>query len=143
MVEYAPALMGRQLDSYSSKRLQETLEQSGVKVILQAGVTSIEGTEVVTGVTLNDGTSFPCDHVVYSIGIVPNTALVDGSEIEVRSGIIVDEHLQTSAPNIYAAGDVAEFGGLVEGLWGGAMEQGRIAGSNMAEARVYTAERFR
>ncbi|MFC6650966.1 FAD-dependent oxidoreductase [Paenibacillus rhizoplanae] len=133
VVEAAPSLMGRQLDSYSSNRLKETLEQSGVKVMLQAGVSSIKGTDSVTGVTLKDGSSFPCDHVVYSIGIVPNTDLVNGSNIEVGQGIIVNEHLQTSDPNIYAAGDVAEYGGLVEGLWGGAIEQGKIAGSNMAD----------
>lgn len=136
VVEYAPALMGRQLDPHSSKRLQETLEQAGVKVIVQAGVASIEGTDCVTGVTLNNGASFPCDHVVYSIGIVPNTALAKASAIEVKNGIVVNEYLQTSDPNIYAAGDVAEFGGLVEGLWGGAMEQGKIAGSNMADERA-------
>ncbi|WP_238655011.1 NAD(P)/FAD-dependent oxidoreductase [Paenibacillus piscarius] len=136
VIEAAPSLMGRQLDPHSSKQLQETLKQAGVKVMTQAGVVSIEGTEVVTGVTLNNGVSFPCDHVVYSIGIVPNTALVQDTPLEVRNGIVVNEYLQTSDPNIYAAGDVAEMNGHVEGLWGGAMEQGKIAGCNMAEERT-------
>lgn len=136
VIEAAPSLMNRQLDPHSSKLLQETLEQAGVKVMVQAGVASVEGTEVVTGITLNDGTSFPCDHVVYSIGIVPNTALVQDTPLEVRNGIVVNEYMQTSDPNIYAAGDVAEMNGHVEGLWGGAMEQGKIAGSNMAEERA-------
>ncbi|AIQ41601.1 FAD-dependent oxidoreductase [Paenibacillus sp. FSL R5-0912] len=134
VIEAAPSLMGRQLDGHSSSLLRETLKQSGVKVILQAGVTSITGTDYVTGITLDDGSNLPCDHVVYSIGIVPNTALVSGSAIQVRNGIIVNEQLQTSDPNIFAAGDVAEINGHVEGLWGGAIEQGRIAGSNMADS---------
>ncbi|MEK5028431.1 NAD(P)/FAD-dependent oxidoreductase [Paenibacillus sp. FSL M7-1046] len=132
VIEAFHRLMGRQLDEKSSQLLKDTLERSGVKVILQSGVASITGTEFVTGITLDDQSHFSCDHVVYSIGIVPNTALVNGSNILVRQGILVNEQMQTSDPHVYAAGDVAEINGHVEGLWGGAIEQGRIAGNNMA-----------
>ncbi|MEK4104454.1 FAD-dependent oxidoreductase [Paenibacillus sp. FSL R10-2791] len=131
VIEAFHRLMGRQLDEKSSQLLKENLEQAGVKVILQADVASITGTEFVTGITLDDQSHFSCDHVVYSIGIVPNTELVSGSNIQVRQGIIVNEQMQTNDPHVYAAGDVAEVNGHVEGLWGGAIEQGRIAGSNM------------
>jgi nitrite reductase (NADH) large subunit len=132
VIEAFHRLMARQLDEKSSQLLKDTLERSGVKVILQSGVASIRGTEFVTGITLDDQSHFSCDHVVYSIGIVPNTALVNGSNILVRQGILVNEQMQTSDPHVYAAGDVAEINGHVEGLWGGAIEQGRIAGNNMA-----------
>lgn len=132
MIEAFHRLMGRQLDEKSSQLLKDTLERSGVKVILQSGVASITGTEFVTGITLDDQSHFSCDHVVYSIGIVPNTALVNGSNILVRQGILVNDQMQTNDPHVYAAGDVAEINGHVEGLWGGAIEQGRIAGNNMA-----------
>ncbi|UQZ36685.1 NAD(P)/FAD-dependent oxidoreductase [Paenibacillus sp. PK3_47] len=132
VVEAAPRLMARQLDEASSQQLRVVLEQSGVQVRTHAGVDSITGTEAVSGVILDDQTSIPCEHVVYSIGIVPNTALVKETGIQTRAGVIVNSHLETSAPNIYAAGDLAELDGLVEGLWGGAMEQGKIAGGNMA-----------
>ncbi|WP_379152248.1 NAD(P)/FAD-dependent oxidoreductase [Paenibacillus sp. sgz5001063] len=132
VIEAAPRLMARQLDETSSKMLKETLEQAGVKVILHTGVTSITGVESVTGVTLDDNSVISCDHVVYSIGIVPNTTLVKDTPIDTRSGIVVNAHMETSAPHVYAAGDIAEMNGHVEGLWGGAMEQGRIAGNNMA-----------
>lgn len=131
VIEAFHRLMGRQLDEKSSQLLKENLEQAGVKVILQADVASITGTEYVTGITLHDQSHFSCDHVVYSIGIVPNTELVSGSSIQVQQGIIVNEQMQTNDPHVYAAGDVAEVNGHVEGLWGGAIEQGRIAGSNM------------
>lgn len=131
VIEASHRLMGRQLDKKSSQLLKDRLEQAGVKVILQAGVASITGTEFVTGITLDDQTHFSCEHVVYSIGIVPKTELLSGSNIQVRQGIIVNEYMQTNDPHVYAAGDVAEISGHVEGLWGGAMEQGRIAGSNM------------
>ncbi|MNC12142.1 Nitrite reductase [NAD(P)H] [compost metagenome] len=132
IVEAAPRLMARQLDEASSEQLRLTLEQAGVQVKLHSGVTSINGTDVVSGVTLDDHMAIPCEHVVYSIGIVPNTALVKETGIRTRSGVVVNTHLETSAPHIYAAGDLAELDGQVEGLWGGAIEQGKIAGGNMA-----------
>ncbi|AIQ69042.1 NAD(P)/FAD-dependent oxidoreductase [Paenibacillus graminis] len=132
VVEAAPRLMIRQLDETSSQMLKQTLEQSGVKVILHTGVTSITGEESVTGVALDDESAIACDHVVYSIGIVPDTTLVKDTPVDTRSGIIVNPNMETSAPHVYAAGDIAEMNGQVEGLWGGAMEQGRIAGNNMA-----------
>ncbi|MNB72922.1 Nitrite reductase [NAD(P)H] [compost metagenome] len=134
IVEAAPRLMARQLDEASSERLRQILEQAGVEVKLHAGVTAINGDVAVSGVTLDDGAEVPCEHVVYSIGIVPNTELVQETGIHVRSGVLVNRHLETSAPHIYAAGDIAELDGLVEGLWGGAIEQGKVAGMNMAAA---------
>lgn len=134
IVEAAPRLMARQLDEASSEQLRVTLEQSGVQVRVHTGVSSITGKETVSGVTLDDQTTIPCEHVVYSIGIVPNTALVKETGITTRSGVVVNSHLETNAPNIYAAGDLAELDGQVEGLWGGAMEQGKVAGGNMATA---------
>lgn len=134
IIEAAPRLMVRQLDEASSEQLRLLLEQSGVQVKLHAGVTSITGTDAVSGVVLDDLAIIPCEHVVYSIGIVPNTALIQQTGIHTRSGVIVNAHLETSAPNIYAAGDLAELDGQVEGLWGGAIEQGKIAGGNMATA---------
>lgn len=134
VIEASQRLMSRQLDEKSSDMLKGILERCGVRVILQAGLASITGEGAVTGVTLEDRLHLPCDHVVYSIGIVPDTSLLQDTDLQVRTGIIVNERMETSDPHIYAAGDVAEFGGHVEGLWGSAIEQGRIAGSNMANS---------
>ncbi|WP_379134160.1 NAD(P)/FAD-dependent oxidoreductase [Paenibacillus sp. sgz500958] len=132
VIEAAPRLMARQLDEASSHMMHQNLESAGVEVVLHSGVTSISGEETVTGITLDNGNTITCDHVVYSIGIVPNTALVQETDVETRSGVVVNTHMETSTPNVYAAGDIAEIDGHVEGLWGGAIEQGRIAGNNMA-----------
>ncbi|GIP23209.1 NAD(P)/FAD-dependent oxidoreductase [Paenibacillus sp. J22TS3] len=138
VIEASQRLMARQLDERSSDHLREVMERNGVKVILQAGVALIDGVESVTGIMLDNQTYLPCDHVVYSIGIVPNTSLAAETGIQVGKGITVNNKMETSAPHIYAAGDVAEFDGRVEGLWAGAIEQGRIAGSNMAaEGTIY------
>ncbi|BCG58644.1 NAD(P)/FAD-dependent oxidoreductase [Paenibacillus sp. URB8-2] len=139
VIEAGPRLMGRQLDRHSSELLRSQLERSGVTVRLHSGVAAIEGTESAQGIRLDDGSRIPCDHVVYSIGILPNTSIVNDTAIQVRSGIVVNDRLETSVPGIFAAGDAAELDGHVEGLWGGALEQGRTAGSNMAaeDAEVY------
>jgi nitrite reductase (NADH) large subunit len=134
VIEAFPRLMGRQLDQRASRLVQDKLEQAGVQVTLNAAVAAISGTEQVEGVVLTNGTTIPCEHVVYSIGIVPNTELIRNTDIEIRNGVIVNERMETSTPNVYAAGDLAEFNGCVEGLWGGAIEQGKIAGTNMAES---------
>ncbi|MFD1773681.1 NAD(P)/FAD-dependent oxidoreductase [Paenibacillus rhizophilus] len=132
VIEASPRLMARQLDRHSSERLRLELESSGVTVRLHSGVAAIEGTGSVQGIRLEDGSQVPCDHVVYSIGIQPNTSIVKDTDLEVRNGIVVNDRLETSIAGIYAAGDVAELNGHVEGLWGGALEQGRTAGFNMA-----------
>ncbi len=136
IVEAAPRLMGRQLDEQASTILLHKILESGANVRLGQGVKCIKGNDCVHGVELEDGSMLPCEHVVYSIGIVPNTALAGQAGIGVQGGILVNENMQTSDPSVYAAGDAAEFQGRVEGLWGGAMEQGRIAGINMTGSSI-------
>ena len=70
--------------------------------------------------------------VIVSAGVRPNLELAGMLGLEKDKGIIVNEHLQTSGPEIYAAGDVIEFNGRTYGIWPAAMEQGKIAGINIA-----------
>lgn len=136
IVETAPHLMGKQLDDQASRLLKQKIIGFGANVRLGQGVKRIVGTDCVQGVELEDGSFLPCEHVVYSIGIVPNTSLASQVGIQVQTGIIVNENMQTSDSYVYAAGDVAEFQGKVEGLWGGAIEQGKIAGANMTGNQI-------
>lgn len=132
IVEQAPRLMMRQLDEEASAILAKQITSYGNQVVTGQAVDSIVGSQCVEGVRLGDGTVLPCDHIVYSIGIIPNTELAKQSGIKVNRGIIVNEHMQTSDEHIYAAGDAAEFMGKVDGLWNTAMEQGKVAGTHMA-----------
>lgn len=136
IVEATPRLMGRQLDAQASELLKRRVTSYGANVELGRGVKQIIGTDCVQGVELENGLFLPCEHVVYSIGIIPNVTLAQHAGILVQTGIIVNENMQTSAAHIYAAGDAAEFQGKVEGLWGSAIEQGKIAGANMANNTV-------
>lgn len=138
IVEASPRLMARQLDERAAAIFTEKIAEQGTEIRLGQGVRSIAGINGVEGVELEDGSFLPCEHVVYSIGVIPNAELARQSGLEVGAGIVVNEHMQTSAEHIYAAGDVAEFHGRAEGLWNSAMEQGKIAGANMAgHAAVY------
>ncbi|MEJ2025712.1 MAG: FAD-dependent oxidoreductase, partial [Deltaproteobacteria bacterium] len=86
----------------------------------------------VEGVMLEGGERLPAEMVIISAGVRPNMELAQPLGLEQDKGIKVDEHLLTNQPDIYAAGDVAEFRGMPYGIWSAASEQGKIAGTNMA-----------
>lgn len=141
IVEVAPLLMRRQLDTKSSLLLKRKIEKEGVKVYLNTSIDSILGKESVTGIKMNDNSQINCDSIVYSIGVTPNTKLVHDTAIKLNRGIVVDEKMRTNIDSVYAAGDVAEVNNEIEGLWGTALEQGRVAGSNMvSKTAIYKKE---
>ncbi|WP_088346183.1 NAD(P)/FAD-dependent oxidoreductase [Bacillus cereus] len=141
IVEVAPLLMRRQLDTKSSLLLKRKIEKEGVKVYLNTSIDSILGKESVTGIKMNDNSQINCDSIVYSIGVTPNTKLVHDTAIKLNRGIVVDEEMKTNIDSVYAAGDVAEVNNEIEGLWGTALEQGRVAGSNMvSKTAIYKKE---
>jgi len=84
----------------------------------------------VHAVQLEDGRELPADLVVISAGVTPNLELAHQAGVAVNRGIIVDEHMCTSDPQIYAAGDNAEFHGRLYGLWIPSKKEGAIAGHN-------------
>jgi 3-phenylpropionate/trans-cinnamate dioxygenase ferredoxin reductase subunit len=79
----------------------------GVKLLLGTGVAAFEGDGAVQRVQTSDGRAIDCDLVVVGVGVVPRTRLAEEAGLAVENGIVVDEHLQTSAAGVYAAGDVA------------------------------------
>lgn len=142
IVEVAPLLMRRQLDTKSSLLLKRKIEKEGVKVYLNTSIDSILGKESVTGIKMNDNSQINCDSIVYSIGVTPNTKLVHDTAIKLNRGIVVDEKMRTNIDSVYAAGDVAEVNNEIEGLWGTALEQGRVAGSNMVSKTAIYKKKF-
>ena len=136
IIEAGSRLMPRQLDAQSSAMLMNKAVEFGAEVRLGQGVKSIIGTSRADGIKLEDGSTLACEHVVYSIGVIPNIALAREAGLEVGTGIIVNDQMQTNNIHIYAAGDCAEFQGKVDGLWGCAIEQGKVAGANMANQKA-------
>jgi len=137
IVEMLPHILSRMLDPDVSDKITEILEEHGIKLVLNDSVKSVNGKKKVTGVTLSKN-KFSCDMVVLAIGVTPNIEIIQNSGIKVNHGIIVDSKMQTNKKNIYAAGDIAEVWEQIEGkqgsfaIWPNSIEQGRIAGLNMA-----------
>ena len=105
----------------------------GVSIIKSAKIAELKGDSTVNGVVLGGGQSIPCELVVAGIGVAPVTEVASVSGIEVNDGIVVNEYLETSQPDIYAAGDVANYQDLLFGKrrrvehWDNAVAQGQHA----------------
>jgi NADPH-dependent 2,4-dienoyl-CoA reductase/sulfur reductase-like enzyme len=103
------------------------------------GVEEIEGTSKVETVRLADGTRIEADLVVVGVGVVPNVAWLTGSGLRLGNGVECDETLQTNAPGVYAAGDIASWPNPAYGTrmrlehWTIAAEQGGVAGRHAAD----------
>jgi nitrite reductase (NADH) large subunit len=132
VVEFFPRLLPRQLDQDGAKRLQSIMEGMGFSFRLGAKTEEITGGDQVKGVQLEGGEELSAEMVIISAGVRPNLEMAESLGLDQDKGIIVDEHLKTNKPDIYAAGDVAAFKGMPYGIWPAAMEQGEIAGINMA-----------
>lgn len=131
LLEAGPRLAGRVLPPVISEALLDVHRLHGVEVRLNVALESID----VDAVVLVDGQRLPCDLVVVGIGMQPNIELAAAAGLDVGQGIRVDAHLRTSAPNVYAAGDVCEF--RLDGqyqrqeTWRNAEAQGRHAALNL------------
>src|SRR6476660_7683741 len=110
VVELAARVMARAVTAEISEFFQLRHTASGMRIHLGVQVTSIEsdGTKV-TGVSLSDGRHIPADLVVVGVGVLPNVELAAEAGLKVAAGIVVDEHLLTSDPDISAIGDCALY----------------------------------
>jgi nitrite reductase (NADH) large subunit len=131
IAELQSRLMPLQLDVKASEILQNIIESFNIKVYLETQIHKIMGENGVKGVIREDGSQINCDMVVYNTGIRPNIKYIKDSTIRFNKGVIVNNKMQTSSENIYAAGDVAEFENHISGLWNIAIEQGKTAGYNI------------
>ena len=127
-----PTLMERQLDTTAGHLLQRAIEARGIKVITKASTKRILGERKVEAIELADGTVIPCTLVVMAAGIRPSAWLGKSAGLEVNRGVVVDDHMQTSDPDIFALGECAEVGGHVYGLVAPLYEMARVAAAKLA-----------
>jgi nitrite reductase (NADH) large subunit len=132
VVEVFPRLLPRQLDAEGAALLADMIEEMGLRVITGASIQAIAGYDRARGVVLRTGETVPGDLVLVSAGVRPNLGLAREAGLIINRGVVVDEYMRTSAENVYAAGDVAEFQGQVPCIIPVAIEQGRVAGMHMA-----------
>jgi len=140
IVEMKERILNTILDKEVSALEEKSLKQAGVEIIAGHTVGKISSylPGEATGVTLDDSRPIPCELVIVAIGVRPRLDLTTGSGIKVNRGIVVDRHMVTSNPEIFACGDVAEAYDFVYGenrltpIWPNAYIGGRVAGFNMA-----------
>jgi len=111
-----PTLMERQLDESAGFLLEQAIRRRGIEVITRANTDAILGTDKVEGVRLDDGREIAADIVVMAVGIRPNAALAGNAGLMTGRGIIVNDRMETSDPDIYAVGECAEHRGICYGL---------------------------
>jgi nitrite reductase (NADH) large subunit len=116
VVHLMPTLMERQLDASAGYLLKKEIEGRGIKVVTGANTKTILGTSKVEGVELEDGTVLPASLVVMAVGIRPNGWLAKESGLTVNRGIVVDDQMRTSDPDIFALGECVEHRGATYGL---------------------------
>jgi NAD(P)H-nitrite reductase large subunit len=138
VVEIAPQILPRMIDRDGAALVETWLRDRGVTIHTNAELTAIEDADGQKRLRLQGRDDLLADAVIMATGIRTNLDWLDGSGIEINQGILIDEHLRTNVPDVYAAGDVAEGRDLVTGepalhaIEPTAMEHGRIAGANMA-----------
>jgi nitrite reductase (NADH) large subunit len=132
VVHLMDRLMERQLDAPAASMLKSAVEVRGITVHLNAETVGIGGKRRVGSVALKDGRQFEADLVVVAAGIRPNVELAHGADLGVDRGILVDDHLQTSRPGVYAIGECAQHRGACYGLVEPAYEQARVLAAHLA-----------
>ena len=130
------------LDEESSKVLVNTLGKNGVTVLVNEEVEKFVGDGKVKSVVTKSGKTFEVDVVGVGIGIKSNLSWLEGSGIEINRAIVTNEYLETNLPDVYAAGDCAEFYDVtfdrkhIMGNWANATSQGSAVGKTMAGVKT-------
>jgi nitrite reductase (NADH) large subunit len=125
-------LMERQLDPAAGYLLKKSLEDKGITVCLNANSKEIVGQDgKVRALVLDDGPELPCDLLVMAVGIRPNTALAQASDLAVGRGIQVDDQMITSDENILAVGECVEHDGAVFGLVAPLYDQAKVVAKTL------------
>jgi nitrite reductase (NADH) large subunit len=131
VVEFFDRLLPRQLDPEAAGILKHEIERTGISVRVGAISREILGPEEVRGIRFESGDELEADLVVIAAGVKPDLALAKDAGLIVERGVVVDDRLRTSRPEIFAAGDVAEHRGRVYGIIPASFEQARAAAHNM------------
>jgi len=141
VVEFAPRLMPRQVDEAGSKTLLAKIEAMNVRVHLGKSTREFLGNGKVEGLAFSDGGRLEVDMVVVSAGIRPRDELARACDLEVapRGGVVVDDAMRTSDPEIFAVGEVASHRGIVYGLVAPGYEMAEVAAANLlGSTRTFT-----
>ena len=132
LVHLMDRLMERQLDATAADMLRLAVEARGVEVLLEAETARVVGSQRVEAVELKDGRNLPADLVVVAVGVRPNATLAAEAGLAVTRGVVVDDHLATSAPGVFAIGECVEHRGQCYGLVEPGYEQAAVLARRLA-----------
>ena len=139
VVHVMPWLMERQLDEVAAGLLRKSLEERGLKFLMQAQTEAlIAGADArVSAVSFKDGSRLDADLVVMAVGIRPNTALAERMGLLCQRGIVVTDTLQTvTDARIYSVGECAAHRGVAYGLVAPLFEQAKVAANHLAQMGI-------
>jgi nitrite reductase (NADH) large subunit len=126
VVHLMETLMERQLDPTGGGYLATKMNQMGITVLLGLSTTKVLGNGQVQGVEFKGGGSIPADLVVIAAGIRPNVTLGEKAGLEIKRGIVVNDYMETSHPDIFAVGECVQHKGVCYGLVAPLIEQGKV-----------------
>lgn len=149
IIEIADRILPACLTPPASRLVEKTMREAGIEIRLNNAVERISDDKgAVSGIVLKTGARIPARIIIIAAGVTPNTNLVKGTAIRTEQGILIDEYCRTSAPNIYAAGDVAQYKDTLTGnscvipIFPNAFRQGTTAGINMAGGKAALRDNF-
>jgi nitrite reductase (NADH) large subunit len=132
VIENLPRLLPRQMDSVGAEILRQQLKGIGFRFYLGSQTKELLGKGTLTGILLADSRRLEGEMVLISAGVRPNFGLAKTIGLKIGKGVLVNDRLQTSIDNIFAAGDLVEHRGVFYGIWPASQKQGEVAGINMA-----------
>ena len=135
VVEFFPHLLPRQLDAPGSEVLATHLNQLGMTLLTGEVTQSIEAQGDDLLVSLKSGKQLKAGLVIFSTGIRSEVSIWQSGGVETNRGIVVNEYLETNLADVFAAGDDAEYQGMIYGIIPAALEQAEHAAANMVHTR--------
>lgn len=132
VVHLTDTLMERQLDATAGEMLKAELESQGIRFLMGKKTVELIGEDQVEGLRFSDGSELPAQLIVMAAGIKPNTEVAKESGLKVNRGIVVDDWMRTSAPDVYAVGECVEHRGECYGLVAPLFEQGMVLAKHLS-----------
>jgi len=136
VVHLMDTLMERQLDKPAGALLKASLEQKGMKFLMEAQTEAILGTDKVEGIRFKDGLEIPSDLVVMAVGIRPNIELARKIGLHCERGIVVNDTMQTFDPRVYSVGECVQHRGETYGLVAPLFEQAKVCANHLAHMGI-------